>query len=135
MGCTGRRQTSGRRQHLTDGLGSVRQLADGDGDVTLVQGYTPFGMLLWSEGSAASAYGFTGEQEDTSAGLVFLRARYYDPATGRFISKDSWEGSPQRPLTLNAWNYVEGNPINSADPMGYGDLIFLASCSYEVILL
>jgi len=36
-------------------------------------------VLLWRKGSAASAYGFTGEQEDASVGLVFLRARHYDP--------------------------------------------------------
>jgi len=50
--------------HLDDGLGSVRQLADDTGQVTLAQGYTPFGVLLWREGSAASVYGYTGEQED-----------------------------------------------------------------------
>ena len=68
--------------HLNDGLGSVRQLTDGAGRVMAAQGYTPFGVLLWYEGSAASAYGYTGEQEDASTGLVFLRARYYDPEDG-----------------------------------------------------
>jgi RHS repeat-associated protein len=104
--------------HLGDGLGSVRQLTDGDGDVTLAQGYTPFGVLLWSEGSGASAYGFTGEQEDPSAGLVFLRARYYDPATGRFISKDPFPGVTQRPQTLHKFVYVLNNAVNHTDPTG-----------------
>ena len=79
--------------HLDDGLGSVRQLTDGSGEVTLAQGYTPFGVLLWRKGSAASAYGFTGEQEDAAVGLVFLRARCYDPATGSFLSKNLNPGS------------------------------------------
>jgi RHS repeat-associated protein len=104
--------------HLNDGLGSVRQLADGNGDVTLAQGYTPFGVLLWREGDAASGYGFTGEQEDAAVGLVFLRARYYDPTTGRFISKDPWEGDLQRPLTLDPYLYVIDNPVNLIDPSG-----------------
>jgi hypothetical protein len=42
--------------HLTDGLGSVRQLVDGNGNVTLAQGYTPFGVPLWSEGSGVTGY-------------------------------------------------------------------------------
>ncbi|MDY7042332.1 MAG: type IV secretion protein Rhs, partial [Chloroflexota bacterium] len=55
--------------HLNDGLGSVRQLTDGAGQVTVAQGYTPFGIPLWYEGSGDSAYGYTGEQEDASTGL------------------------------------------------------------------
>jgi RHS repeat-associated protein len=104
--------------HLGDGLGSVRQLADGAGGVTLAQGYTPFGVFLWSEGSGASGYGFTGEQEDPSAGLVFLRARYYDPATGRFISKDPFPGKMARPASFNPYLYAYNNPLGYIDPTG-----------------
>ena len=104
--------------YLGDGLGSVRQLADGDGDVTLAQGYTPFGVLLWSEGSGTSGYGYTGEQEDASVGLIFLRARYYDPYLARFISKDPRPGSALRPETFNGWIYVGNNPTNDIDPSG-----------------
>jgi RHS repeat-associated protein len=112
--------------HLNDGLGSVRQLTDGAGQVTVARGYTPFGVEMWGEGSAASAYGFTGEQEDpstgsgqaASTGLVFLRARYYDPRTGRFISKDLWAGSVWQPGTMNGWVYVGNNPVNLVDPWG-----------------
>jgi RHS repeat-associated protein len=92
--------------HLGDGLGSVRQLTDGDGDVTLAQGYTPFGLLLWSEGSGASAYGFTGEQEDAAVGLVFLRARYYDPNAGRFLSRDPLPGDLSLPRSLNRFGHT-----------------------------
>jgi hypothetical protein len=43
----------------------------------------------------------------------------YSPVTGRFTSKDSWLGDYNRPLSLNYWNYVEGNPVNYVDPTGY----------------
>jgi hypothetical protein len=43
----------------------------------------------------------------------------YTPETGRFLTKDSWLGDYNRPLSLNRWNYVEGNPINFADPSGH----------------
>jgi len=114
--------------HLNDGLGSVRQLTGGNGDVTLTQGYTPFGLLLWQEGDAATAYGFTGEQQDPAVALVFLRARYYDPATGRFLSKDPFPGYAAWPQTLNRFIYAVNSPINFADPSGY-DLMIVGGWS------
>jgi RHS repeat-associated protein len=75
--------------HLGDGLGSVRQLADGSGQITLAQGYTPFGVPLWHAGNGATGYGFTGERWEAYADLLFLWARYYEPGTGRFIGKDA----------------------------------------------
>jgi hypothetical protein len=50
--------------------------------------------------------------------LQFLRARYYDSGTGRFLSKDSWQGDYTRPQSLDAWGYVEGDPVNQIDPSG-----------------
>jgi hypothetical protein len=43
----------------------------------------------------------------------------YSPGTGRFLTKDSWPGDYNRPLSLNRWNYVEGNPVNRLDPTGH----------------
>lgn len=48
-----------------------------------------------------------------------LRARYYDPGTGRFMSRDTWGGNNNRSLSLNKWSYVEGNPISYIDPTGF----------------
>ena len=104
--------------HVNDGLGSVRQLTDGAGNVTLVRSYTPFGVKMQSSGSGHSGYGYTGEQEDASAGLVFLRARYYDPGTGRFIGKDPFPGYVREPQTLNLYVYVTNNPLGHVDPAG-----------------
>ena len=104
--------------HVNDGLGSVRQLVDAAGEVQRAQSYDPFGNLLSASGSAGSAYGYTGEQEDASTGLVFLRARYYAPEVGRFISKDPFPGFDTSPQTLNAYQYVTNNAINLVDPSG-----------------
>ena len=102
---------------LGDALGSVRQLADPAGEVTLTQSYAPYGETISSVGSDTSAYQFTGEMRDAS-GLTYLRARYLDNSVGRFISRDTWAGDYNRPLSLNRWMYVEGNPILYADPSG-----------------
>jgi hypothetical protein len=71
---------------LGDALGSVRQLTDSAGAVTFAQGYAPYGTVSSTAGSA-SAYGFTGEYQ--SQGLVYLRARHYATAMGRFLTRDT----------------------------------------------
>ena len=102
--------------HVNDGLGSVRQLADPAGQVVQGYSFSPFGVPLGESGG--EPYGYTGEQWDASAGLVFLRARYMQPATGRFVSKDPWPGDIWRPGTFNEFVYVLDNPANQTDPSG-----------------
>ena len=64
-------------------------------------------------------YSYTNEYIDSYIKLIYLRSRMYDPLTGRFTTKDSWQGDYSRPLSLNRWNYVEGNPVNYTDPTGH----------------
>jgi RHS repeat-associated protein len=103
---------------MGDALGSVRQMVDTIGTETLAKGYEPYGEELSSVGGASSAYGFTGEWIDNSTNLLYLRARYYDPASGRFISKDSWEGNYNQPMSYNKWVYGYDNPVLNTDPSG-----------------
>jgi len=76
---------------LTDALGSVQQLTDAAGNVTLAQSYEPFGETLSSAGSGSTVWQFAGEARDAS-GLTFLRSRYLNTATGRFFNRDPWAG-------------------------------------------
>jgi RHS repeat-associated protein len=85
--------------------------------VTLTKSYLPYGDELSSSGVGASSYGFTGEMYD-STGLIFLRARYYAPWDGRFLTQDPWDGDYNQPMSYNSWLYVYGNPINNIDPTG-----------------
>jgi RHS repeat-associated protein len=103
---------------LGDALGSVRQLVNSGGTVTLAKSYTPYGETRSSAGSGTSPFAFTGEQVDSYIKLIYLRSRMYSPETGRFTSRDSWQGDYNRPLSLNRWNYVEANPVNYSDPNG-----------------
>ena len=103
---------------LADALGSVRQLVDMNSAVTLTQSYAPYGEVTQSIGNGATAYQFTGEMRDAN-GLIYLRARYYAPQDGRFLSRDTWGGDYNRPASLNRWGYVEGNPVNLVDPSGF----------------
>ena len=79
LGRIGEEQGGGWQYHLTDALGSVRQLADASGSITLAKGYEPYGERLGSAGSGGTMYGYAGEQTDAS-GLVYLRARFYGNA-------------------------------------------------------
>jgi RHS repeat-associated protein len=116
---------SGTQYFLGDGLGSVRQLVEASGAVTLNKTYEPYGEVLGSMGEGASNYGFTGEWTDPT-GLIYLRARFLDTSQGRFISRDTWPGDYNRPLSLNGWNYVEADPVNLVDPSGH----FPVWCQY-----
>lgn len=81
---------------LYDGLGSTTDLTDDEGDV--VDGYTydVFGPIRSQSGSSENYWLFTGEQRDSESGLYYLRARYYDPAIGRFLSQDPPPGAGRR---------------------------------------
>ncbi len=109
---------AGKEYFLGDALGSVRQLTNSDGGVSLARSYQPYGKLLASDGSGVTSYGFTGEWADTN-GLVYLRARYFAPQIGRFTTKDAWQGNDTKPMSYNAWLYVYANPVNLTDPSGY----------------
>jgi RHS repeat-associated protein len=117
---------------LPDHLGSVRQLTNASGQVTLAQSYDPFGNLFEAAGLGASGFGYTGEWWDAEAELLHLRARYYDPAVGRLLSKDPWPGNVSWPQSLNGWSHVAGNPINATDPSGYLVIPLLRICIFGV---
>jgi RHS repeat-associated protein len=119
VGRIGEEGHDGWQYHHGDALGSVRQVTDISGEVTLAKTYKPYGDVLNSAGSNSTSYGFTGERTDTT-GMVYLRERYYEPGAGRFISRDTWGGDYLKPMSINKWLYVLSNPINYTDPTGHG---------------
>jgi RHS repeat-associated protein len=60
----------------------------------------------------------SGEQYDTDLGLYYLRARYMNPVTGRFVSRDPEDGITTDPKTLHKYLYANGDPVNGSDPTG-----------------
>ena len=111
LGRIGQQNIVGWQYYLGDALGSVRQLTNPAGTIIQARSYEPFGKQLSAAGNPLTKYGFTGEWTDPT-NLVYLRARYYDPATGRFLSKDPIGGLIVLPGTLNLYTYVSNNPIN-----------------------
>jgi RHS repeat-associated protein len=101
----------------SDGLGSVRQTTDSTGTVNSAISYDPYGNTTRQFGSVTTSLGFTGQQTD-SGGLVYLRARYYDPSSGTFLNRDPFGGITSRSMSRNGYSYAEGNPTTYSDPSG-----------------
>lgn len=103
--------------HLPDSLGSTMATVDGSGGVTDTYDYDVFGNTRSETGSQSNEFKFDGEQFDPG-GFTYLRARYYDPETGRFLSRDPLPGIPGLPGSQNRYPYALGNPTNWTDPSG-----------------
>ena len=114
----GEEQPGGWAYHLADALGSVRQVVDANGDVTLARSFKPYGGLLESEGDGATAYDFAGEWRDAYIKLIYLRSRYYAPYLNQFIQPDPIIPRPENPQDWNKYSYVRNNPVNFGDPSG-----------------
>lgn len=101
-----------------DGGRSVRAEVNGTGTVTASFRYRAYGAIAQSNGASLPSYlGYAGQLQDPSS-LLYMRARWYDPATGRFVSHDPVSGDPAGPLSLNSYAYGQANPIAKMDPSG-----------------
>ncbi|WP_320109509.1 RHS repeat-associated core domain-containing protein [Amycolatopsis mediterranei] len=107
--------TSGTPTYLhADQLGSVRVLTAADGTVANTATYTAYGVRTFgTAGGTTTPFGFAGQYTDAESGLLYLRARYYDPATGQFLTRD-----PALPLSGSVYGYADGDPIGRKDPSG-----------------
>jgi RHS repeat-associated protein len=100
----------------TDHLGSTRLVTDSSKNIVSSAAYEPFGEQSTEEGD--EDYLFTGKERDVT-GLYYYGARYYDPETGTFISRDPVEGSLIKPESLNPYSYCQGNPLKYKDTWGF----------------
>lgn len=65
-----------------------------------------------------SKFKYTGQEEDKESGLMYYKARYYDPSLGRFLQADSTIFN-YRTFGMNQYMYVDGKPSNYRDPSGH----------------
>jgi RHS repeat-associated protein len=94
-----------------DQLGSTRMLTDSAGAVQAAYTYKAYGAL--ATGSLGQPLGFAGQYTDTESGLIYLRARYFDPTNAHFLTRD-----PVGDLTREPYAYVTNNPTNETDATG-----------------
>ena len=122
-------KTSGSYMYLKDQLGSITDVTDSTGNKIQHYIYSAFGELLGIQDAQANdvtanppvntSYGFTGRERDSESGLMYYRARMYDPASGRFLQKDPSPGKLNLPISVvNVYIYAANNPTFFADPSG-----------------
>jgi RHS repeat-associated protein len=118
-----------------DGHGDITALTDKLGAVLKDYAYDPYGNDTTTTNRAPefakgtynkhaekeynNPFRYCGEYYDLSSGTYYLRARYYDPTIGRFLSEDMYRGNATDPLSLNLYSYCEGNPVVYSDPTGH----------------
>lgn len=107
--------------YSVDGLGSVALLTDTNGAVQNSYVYDAWGVTRSQSGSLANPFAYTS-REANEAGMMYYRARYYNPLIGRFVSEDpiAFEGG------INFYFYSKANPILFRDPLG------LKSCTEQI---
>ncbi len=121
--------------YLYDGFDSVRMLANDECEITDTYVYDAFGNLISSTGNTVNDFLYRGEQFDSFTGLYYLRARYMNPSTGRFITMDEYAGSIFEPVSLHKYLYVNANPVMYSDPSGYSPLSdFATACVISSVL-
>jgi RHS repeat-associated protein len=104
---------------FADAHGSTRLITSPAGKVTGTYTYGPYGAATRHTGTASTALQYDGQYTDAESGFQYLQARYYDPATGQFLTVD-----PAVAVTAAPYGYAGGDPVNLADPSG----LFIGFC-------
>ncbi|QUI24512.1 DNRLRE domain-containing protein [Vallitalea pronyensis] len=106
--------------HL-NGHSDVVALTDANGDIVAEYKYDAWGNIISQTGLMASEnpFRYAGYKYDETIGLYYLMARYYDSKIGRFITRDTFYGFDDNPLSLNQYSYTQNNPVMFTDPTGH----------------
>jgi RHS repeat-associated protein len=96
-----------------DQQGSTRLITGKTGKSEATATYDPYGNTTATTGSATTLLGYDSQYANSDTGLIYLRARVYDPATAQFLSTD-----PFASLTHAPYNYAADDPLNYTDPAG-----------------
>jgi RHS repeat-associated protein len=100
-----------------DGSKNVRAEVSSAAAVTAAFRYRAYGQLAQASTAAPAYLGLASQLFDPS-GLYYMRARWYDPGSGRFLARDPVRGDAASPMTLNAYAYAAADPIRLSDPTG-----------------
>jgi RHS repeat-associated protein len=109
-----------------DGLVRVGEVTSGSKAIVATYQTDAFGNPLATGGTFSQPFQFTGQQADPT-GLYNLRARLYDPNTGRFMQQDTLFGNSNDPLSLNRYIYAQSDPMTLADPSGMVATVMVGS--------
>jgi RHS repeat-associated protein len=109
--------TEGKIQYLHhDQQGSTRLITGPTGTAEGTVTYGPNGTILGSTGSATTPLGYDAQYTSTDTGLIYMRARTYDPTTAQFLSVDSAVS-----ITREPYVYSGDDPVNEQDRTGLAE--------------
>ncbi len=101
-----------------DGSSDVTTLTNSAGSITDTNEYDVFGNLTYYTGTTPNHFMYRSEEYDSDLSLYYLRARYYNPRSGRFLSRDPHELDPYEPNQIDQFLYAGSDPANNVDPSG-----------------
>ncbi len=101
-----------------DGNNNTRFLTDINGNITDRYSFDAFGIPIFFIVTIENRYLYSAERYDPNSGFYYLRARFYSPQNGRFITRDLLDGKTSDPMSLHKYLYANANPIYYFDPSG-----------------
>jgi RHS repeat-associated protein len=104
-----------------DQQGSTRMLTGSTGKSEATMTYDAYGNTTGTTGTAKTPLGYDAQYTSTDTGLIYLRARVYDPSTAQFLTVD-----PLNKMTREPYAYANDNPVNESDPAGlfsFGEIV------------
>ena len=113
-----------KQYYVTDSHGNVVQLTDESGKVTKTYEYDSFGNETNPDKKDDNPFRYCGEYYDKETEEVYLRARYYQMAVGRFLTRDTYAGENDDPLSLHLYTYCGNDGVNCVDPSGHDCYVF-----------
>ena len=110
--------SEGRSFFHLDILRSTVSLSNSTGSARQSIFYDAWGNERDRVGASANRFTFTGHEKDGETGLIYAKARFYDPDVGRFLNQDSLLGNIVQPPSLHRYAYVMMNPLRFFDANG-----------------
>ena len=108
-----------KQYYVTDPHGNVVQMTDEKGAVIKTYEYDSFGNEVKLDSKDENPFRYCGEYYDKETEEIYLRARYYEPEVGRFLTRDTYTGEEDEPESLHLYAYCGNDGVNYADPSGH----------------
>ncbi|MBD5088838.1 MAG: RHS repeat-associated core domain-containing protein [Clostridiales bacterium] len=108
-----------KQYYVMDLHGNVTQMLDKNGNITKTYNYDAFGNEVNPDKKDDNPFRYCGEYYDKETESVYLRARYYRPALGRFTTRDTYTGEENEPMSLHLYTYCGNDSVSNIDPSGH----------------
>ncbi|WP_368656643.1 RHS repeat-associated core domain-containing protein [Brevibacillus dissolubilis] len=105
--------------YYSNSHGDIVAIKDKSGNTLNEYSYNIWRNISSSQETMSNPFKYSGEMYDSETKFYYLRARYYDPSLGRFITEDTVKGQVDNPHSLNLYTYGWNNPLKFNDPDGH----------------